>query len=153
MKHQTHYAKSDGFNIAYQVVGHGEIDVVFVMGWVSHLDLFWTEPHFADFLNVIASFSRLIVFDKRGTGLSVRPVSVPTLEERMDDVRAEMDAVHSERAALIGLSEGGAMCLLFAGTYPERVSALVIDSGYARSMLAPDYEWGRTREQQDRYLT
>ncbi|MCC6945862.1 MAG: alpha/beta fold hydrolase, partial [Thermomicrobiales bacterium] len=146
------YAKSDGLSIAYQVIGHGSIDVVFVMGWVSHIELFWSEPHFADFLSGIASFSRLIVFDKRGTGLSDRPVSLPTMEERMDDVRAVMDAVNSERAALIGVSEGGAMCLLFAATYPKRVSALIIDGGYARSMWAPDYEWGRTIEQRERYF-
>ena len=147
MKPETHYAKSDGLNIAYQVIGSGEIDVVFVMGWVSHIGLFWTEPHFAEFLNRIASFSRLIVFDKRGTGMSDRPVSLPTLEERMDDVRAVMDAAGSRQASLFGISEGGPMCLLFAATYPERVTSVVVDGAYARATWAPDYTFAKTNAQ------
>jgi hypothetical protein len=104
----THYARSGDVNIAYQVLGKGPLDLVFVMGWVSHLEYFWTEPSFARFLQCLASFARLIVFDKRGTGLSDRvPVhSMPTLEQRMDDVRAVMDAVGSTRAALCGVSDG-----------------------------------------------
>ncbi len=98
----THYAQSGDVNIAYQVVGDGPIDLVFVMGWVSHLDYFWREPSFARFLHRLASFSRLILFDKRGTGLSDRVVELPTLEERMDDVRAVLDAVGSHQAALLG---------------------------------------------------
>lgn len=151
MHHETRYAKSDGLNIAYKVVGHGELDLVFVMGWVSNIDMFWTEPHFARFLDRLASFSRLIVFDKRGTGLSDRPVALPTLEERMDDVRAVMDAARSEKAVLFGISEGGPMCALFAATYPERTHALVIDGGYARRLVDRDYPWGRSEAQWKRF--
>ncbi|MCX6597729.1 MAG: alpha/beta fold hydrolase, partial [Acidobacteria bacterium] len=129
----THYARSGDVNIAYQVLGDGPIDLVFVMGWVSHLEYFWREPHFARFLHHLASFARLIVFDKRGTGLSDRvPVSaLPTLEERMDDVRAVMEAVGSESAVIMGVSEGGPLSALFAATYPERTRALVMIGSYA----------------------
>ena len=116
----TRYARSGDVSIAYQVLGDGPIDLVFVMGWVSHLDYFWREPSFARFLTRLASFSRLILFDKRGTGLSDRVTDLPTLEQRMDDVRAVMEAVGSERAALLGVSEGGPLCSLFATTYPDR---------------------------------
>jgi DNA-binding winged helix-turn-helix (wHTH) protein len=128
---ETRYATSGDVNIAYQVVGKGSLDVVFVMGWVSHLEYFWEEPSFARFLTRLASFSRLILFDKRGTGLSDRVpnTELPTLEQRMDDVRTVMEAVKSERAALIGVSEGGPMCSLFAATYPERTIALVMIPG------------------------
>ena len=146
----TRYAKSGDINIAYQVVGDGPLDLVFVMGWVSHLDWFWEEPRFARFLGRLASFSRLLLFDKRGTGLSDRAVGLPTLEERMDDVRAVMDAVGSERAALLGVSEGGPMCALFAATYPERTAALIILGGYARRLQAPDYPCGDTPDERDR---
>ena len=151
MKPETQYAKSDGLNIAYQVIGSGEIDVVFVMGWVSHIGLFWTEPHFADFLNRTASFSRLIIFDKRGTGMSDRPVSLPTLEERMDDVRAVMDAAGSKQASLFGISEGGPMCLHFAATHPERVTSVVVDGAYARATWAPDFTFAKTNAQRERF--
>src|SRR5262245_36689357 len=115
---ETMYARSGDVNIAYQVIGDAPLDLVFVMGWVSHLEYFWREPSFARFLSRLASFSRLILLDKRGTGLSDRvPINqLPTLEQRMDDVRAVMDAVGSERAALCGVSEGGPMCSLFAAT-------------------------------------
>jgi pimeloyl-ACP methyl ester carboxylesterase/DNA-binding CsgD family transcriptional regulator len=146
----TRYAKSGDINIAYQVVGDGPLDLVFVMGWVSHLDWFWEEPRFARFLGRLASFSRLILFDKRGTGLSDRAVGLPTLEERMDDVRAVMDAVGSERAALLGISEGGPMCALFAATYPERTAGLIILGGYARRLRAPDYPYGDTPDERYR---
>lgn len=152
MRRETKYARSDGLSIAYQVVGHGDLDLVFVMGWVSNIDYYWMEPHFARFLERLASFSRLILFDKRGTGLSDRPGVLPTLEERMDDVRAVMDAAGSERAVLFGISEGGPMCALFAATYPERTATLVIDGGYARALWAPDYPWWQTVEQRNRYL-
>jgi class 3 adenylate cyclase len=124
------------------------------MGWVSHLDYFWEEPSFARFLRRLASFSRLIAFDKRGTGLSDR-VSIkelPTLEERMDDVRAVMDAAGSQRAALMGISEGAPLCALFAATYPERTSALVIIGGYARRIWDNDYPWGIKPEQRRAFL-
>ena len=115
---RTQYAKSGGVHIAYQVTGSGPIDLVIVPGFVSHLEHEWEHPWAARYLERLGSFSRLIRFDKRGTGLSDRVGGIPSLEERMDDVRAVMDAARSERAALFGLSEGGPMSLLFAATYP-----------------------------------
>jgi len=151
---KTQYAKSGETNIAYQVIGNGPIDLVFVMGWVSHLDYFWTEPSFARFLRRLASFSRLILFDKRGSGLSDRvPVNaLPTLEQRMDDVRAVMDAVGSKRAALCGVSEGGVMSALFSAAYPERTSALVMIGSYARRLRTAGYPWGPTEAQREVFL-
>lgn len=151
---ETRYAQSGEVNIAYQVLGDGPIDLVFVMGWVSHLDYFWEEPSFAYFLNRLASFARLIVFDKRGTGLSDRvPLNqLPTLEQRMDDVRAVMDAVGSERAVLCGVSEGGPMCSLFAATYPEKTTALVMIGTYARRLRDKDYPWGPTAEERELFF-
>jgi pimeloyl-ACP methyl ester carboxylesterase/DNA-binding winged helix-turn-helix (wHTH) protein len=143
---ETRYARSGDVNIAYQVVGDGPLDLVFVMGWVSHLEYFWKEPSFARFLTRLASFSRLILFDKRGTGLSDRVTVLPTLEQRMDDVRAVMDAVGSERAALLGVSEGGSMCSLFAATYPEKTAALVMIGTYAKRIWEADYPWAPTTE-------
>lgn len=153
-KPETHYVLSGEANIAYQVVGDGDLDIVFVMGWVSHLEYFWEEPHFAAFLNRLASFSRLILFDKRGTGLSDRvPIKeLPTLEQRMEDVHAVMDAVGSERAALIGVSEGGPMCSLFAATYPERTTALVMIGTYAKRIWEPDYPWAPTAAQRQSFF-
>jgi serine/threonine protein kinase/pimeloyl-ACP methyl ester carboxylesterase len=151
---ETHYARSRDVNIAYQVLGDGPIDLVFVMGWITHLEYYWREPSFARFLRRLASFSRLILFDKRGTGLSDRvPVSeLPTLEQRMDDVRAVMEAVGSQRAALCGVSEGGPMCTLFAATYPERTTALVMIGTYAKRTWAPDYPWAPTAEARQRFF-
>src|ERR1700752_30567 len=117
MQPDPRYADSGGVNIAYQVLGDGPRDLVFVMGWVSNIEGFWEEPTLSRFLTRLASFSRLILFDKRGTGLSDRVTGVPSLEVRMDDVRAVLDAVGSRRAALFGYSEGGAMSALFAATY------------------------------------
>ncbi|HEV2766073.1 MAG TPA: alpha/beta fold hydrolase [Pyrinomonadaceae bacterium] len=151
---ETRYARSGDVNIAYQVVGDGPLDLVFVMGWVSHLEYFWKEPRFARFLLRLASFSRLILFDKRGTGLSDRvPLNeLPTLEQRMDDVRAVLEAVGSERAALIGVSEGGPMSALFAATYPEKTLALVMIGTYARRMRDADYPWGPTPDEREHFL-
>src|SRR3954468_7465873 len=149
---RTRYARSGSVNIAYQVIGDGPIDLVFVMGWVSHLEMFWTEPSFARFLRRLASFSRLILFDKRGTGLSDRVAELPTLEQRMDDVRAVLDAVGSRQAALLGVSEGGPLCSLYATTYPERTLALVMIGTYAKRQWAPDYPWAPTAEQRDAFL-
>jgi pimeloyl-ACP methyl ester carboxylesterase/class 3 adenylate cyclase len=149
---QTRYAQSGDVSIAYQVVGDGPIDLVFVMGWVSHLDYFWAEPSFARFLRRLASFSRLILFDKRGTGLSDRVGELPTLEQRMDDVRAVLDAVGSRQAALLGVSEGGPLCALYATTYPHRTRALVMVGTYAKRRWAPDYPWAPTEEQGERFL-
>jgi pimeloyl-ACP methyl ester carboxylesterase len=151
---ETHYARSGDVNIAYQVLGEGPIDLVFVMGWVSHLEYFWAEPHFARFLRRLASFSRLILFDKRGTGLSDRvPLNaLPTLEQRMEDVHAVMDAAGCDRAALCGVSEGGPMSALFSATYPERTLALTMIGTYARRLRDVDYPWGPTAEQRNAYL-
>ncbi len=151
---ETRYAKSGGVNIAYQVVGSGSVDLVYVMGWVSHLDYFWEEPSCARFLTRLASFSRLILFDKRGTGLSdrVSDAELPTLEQRMDDVRAVMDAVGSQRAALVGVSEGGPMSALFAATYPQRTSALVMYGSYAKRIWSEDYPWAPTPQERQKFF-
>jgi len=145
MTPETRYAKTaDGVHIAYQAAGDGPVDMVFVMGWVTNIEAMWDDPGFARFLDRLATFSRLILFDKRGVGLSDRVPEdrLPDLETRMDDVRAVMDAVGSQRAALVGISEGGPMALLFAATYPERVVALVLWSTFARIAVAPDYPDG-----------
>ncbi len=144
---ETRYAKSGDVNIAYQVTGKGPFDLVFVPGYVSHIEIEGSLPSFAPMLERLASFSRLIRFDKRGTGMSDRVGGAPTLETRMDDVRAVMDAVGSRRAAFYGLSEGAALSILFAATYPDRTAALVVRSAYPRRMWAPDYPWGRTEEE------
>ena len=128
---ETRYAKSGDVSIAYQVLGKGNLDLVYVPGFVSNLDRYWENPIWVDFFSRITGFSRLILFDKRGTGLSDRVSGVPDLEVRMDDVRAVMDAVGSERAALFGQSEGGAMSMLFAATYPERTRSLILFGTYA----------------------
>jgi class 3 adenylate cyclase/dienelactone hydrolase len=138
---ETKYARSGEAHIAYQVLGDGPIDLVWVPGFVSHVEYEWEHPRPARFFQRLASFSRLIRFDKRGTGLSDR-LAIPTLEERMDDVRAVLDAAGSSRAALVGVSEGGPMSLLYAATYPERTSALVLYGSYARRAWAPDHPFG-----------
>ena len=129
-----------------EVLGDGPRDLVFVMGWVSNIEVFWEEPTLARFLTRLASFSRLILFDKRGTGLSDRVTDMPSLEVRMDDVRAVMDAVASERAALFGVSEGGPMCALFSATYPSRVSALIMQGGFPRRIRTPDFLGDRLKK-------
>jgi pimeloyl-ACP methyl ester carboxylesterase len=142
VKLETRYARSGDVNIAYQVVGEGPRDLVLVPGWLSNIEVFWEEPAVARFLQRLGSFARLLLFDKRGTGLSDRVADMPNLETRMDDVRAVMDAVGSPRAALFGYSDGGPMCALFAATYPERTTALIMMGSYARRLWAPDYPWG-----------
>jgi pimeloyl-ACP methyl ester carboxylesterase len=144
---RTRYAKSGDVSIAYQVIGDGPLDLVYVPGWISNVEMTWEEPSVARFFERLAAFSRLILFDKRGTGLSDRDVGYPTLDDRMDDVRAVMDAVGSERAALLGMSEGGNMSMLFAATYPERTTALVLFGCFARRVWAPDYPWAPTPEE------
>jgi Predicted hydrolases or acyltransferases (alpha/beta hydrolase superfamily) len=150
---ETRYVQNGDVNIAYQVLGDGPIDIVFVMGWISHLEYFWKHHLFASFLERLASFSRLILFDKRGTGLSDRVPNdkLPTLEQRMEDVHAVMDAVGSERAVLVGVSEGGPMCSLFAATYPERTSALVMIGTYAKRIKDDDYPWAPSAEQREAF--
>ena len=139
---QTQYARAGSVHIAYQVFGEGPVDLVLVPGWVSNVDVFWDEPIVARFLQGLAAFCRVILFDKRGTGLSDRVTDTPLLEDRMDDVRAVMDAVGSRQAVLAGYSEGGPMCLLFASTWPERTRALVTIGSYARRRSADDYPFG-----------
>jgi len=153
---ETKYAKSGDVHIAYQVIGDGPVDLVFVPGWITHVELSWDEPLEAAFRRRLAGFSRLILFDKRGTGLSDRvPVEqLPILEERMDDVRAVMDAVGSERAALMGVSEGGAMSALFAASYPERTAALILYGSFAQAgaaLLSEDELAARLRELQENW--
>lgn len=147
----TRYAKSGDVNIAYQVIGEGPIDLVFVSGWVSHLEYMWEEPSVARFFNRLASFARVILFDKRGTGLSDQTTDLPTLEQRMDDVRAVMEAAQSERAAVFGMSEGGNMCLLFAATYPERTIALITFGVFAKRVWDPEYPWAPTPEERQKF--
>jgi pimeloyl-ACP methyl ester carboxylesterase len=150
---ETRYALSGDVHIAYQVTGDGPFDLVFVPGFVTHMELQWRLPGFGDFLNELGSVARLIRFDKRGTGMSDPVSGAPSLETRMDDVRAVMDAAGSQRAAFYGLSEGAAMSILFAATYPERVAALVVRSCSPRTMWAPDYPWGRSEEAYQHQMT
>jgi pimeloyl-ACP methyl ester carboxylesterase len=149
---ETRYARSGEAHIAYQVVGDANLDLVLLPGAFSHVEHQWEEPSFARFLHRLASFSRLIVLDVRGTGLSDRASELPTLEEQIDDVLAVLDAVGSERAALFGLSQGGGLASLFAATHPGRTSALVLFGAYARSMWAEDFSWGRTPEEYDELM-
>lgn len=143
---EIRYARSGEVNIAYQVTGNGPFDLVLVSGFVSHLELDWKEPRHARFLERLGSFARLIRFDKRGTGLSDRPSALGGIETRMDDVRAVMDAVGSERAAIYAFWEGGPMAAVFAATYPERTSALVLFGTFARRTPSEDYPWHWPRD-------
>lgn len=148
MPPQTRYARSGDLHIAYQVVGDAPLDLIFIPGWVSNVEECWEQPGLAAFLERLASFSRLILFDKRGTGLSDRVANdrLPTLEERMDDLRAVLDAAGSEHAALFGHSEGGSMSLLFAATYPQRTTALITFGVFARRRRSADYPWAPSDE-------
>jgi len=149
---ETRYVKSGELYIAYQVFGAGSVDLFYVPGFVSHLEHQWEDAAWAHMLRRLGSFSRVITFDKPGTGLSDRLADFPTLEQRIDDVRAVMDAVGSERAAFFGISEGGPMSILFAATHPQRTSALILYGTYARRMWAPDHPWGRTEAEMDAIL-
>ncbi|HEX6664541.1 MAG TPA: adenylate/guanylate cyclase domain-containing protein [Gaiellaceae bacterium] len=152
MEAETRYALSGDVHIAYQVTGDGPFDLVFVPGFVTHMELQWKLPGFGDFLTNLGSVARLIRFDKRGTGMSDPVSGAPSLETRMDDVRAVMDAASSRRAAFYGLSEGAAMSILFAATYPERVAALVVRSCSPRTLWAPDFPWGRSADAYEREM-
>ncbi len=151
---ETHYARSEDLHIAYQVVGDGPRDLVLVPPFVSHLELYWEEPLVERFLRRLASFSRLILFDKRGTGLSDRVPStdLPTLEQRMDDVRAVMDRAGSERAAVMGFSEGGPMSAMFAATHPQRTTALVLYGTFASTIRSADYPWAMDAEAREEII-
>jgi pimeloyl-ACP methyl ester carboxylesterase len=142
MQPETKYARSGDVSVAYQVVGDRGPNLVVVPGWISHVEYMWEEASFGPFLRRLASFARLILLDRRGMGLSDRVSDLPSIEERMDDVRAVMDAAGAERAALFGISEGGPMCITFAATYPTRTSALVLYGTLARLTVAPDYPIG-----------
>ena len=151
---ETRYAKSCDLSIAYQVVGKGPLDLIYVPGWISNVELMWEEPAHAHVLERLARFSRLILFDKRGTGLS-DPVPLdrlPTLEERMDDVRAVLDAVDCRQAAVFGFSEGGLMSVLFAATYPERTTALALYGVFAKRIKSEDYPWAPAPEDRKREI-
>jgi pimeloyl-ACP methyl ester carboxylesterase len=152
MRPETRYAKSGTVNIAYQVIGDGPLDLVLFPGFVSHVEVAWEEPRLAHFLNCLAAFSRLVVFDKRGTGMSDPASNAPTMEERMDDIRAVMDAVGSQRVAVLGISEGGTLSLLFSHRYPERVSSLILYGSWARRIPGPGYPWGADPESLERHL-
>jgi len=149
---KTKYARSGDVRIAYQVTGNGPFDVVWAPGTMSHLDLDWEIPQRALFFERFSEFCRLIRFDKRGTGLSDRPVQMATLEERTDDIRAVMDDVDIERANIFGVSEGGSMACLFAATYPQRVNSLLVWGAQARWIASPDHPWGQTQEQHDQMI-
>jgi pimeloyl-ACP methyl ester carboxylesterase len=142
---ETRYAQGPEGNIAYQVVGDGQMDLVIVPGWLSHVDLVWADPGWVTFIGELASFARVILYDKRGTGLSDPVDGVPTLESRADDLRAVMDETGSQRAALFGYSAGGPISILFAATYPERVQALVLFGSYADGSCVDDGSPGRSK--------
>jgi pimeloyl-ACP methyl ester carboxylesterase len=148
---EIRYAKSGGVNVAYRVSGSGPIDLVFVGGWVTHLEMWEEDPAIARFMGSIARYARIVEFDKRGTGLSDRVPEdrLPTMEDRMDDIRAVMDAAGLERASIFGFSEGGALAMLFAATYPERTTSLAVWGSYASMVKRPDYQWGMTQQDLD----
>jgi class 3 adenylate cyclase/esterase/lipase len=132
MPPRTRYAKSGDVHVAYQVFGSGPVDLIYVPGFVSHLENIWDQPDLARWLLRLGRFARVIMFDKRGTGLSDRVGELPSFDQRMDDLRAVMDAAGIERAAMLGLSEGGPLAMLFAATYPDRCRALVLYGTFAR---------------------
>jgi pimeloyl-ACP methyl ester carboxylesterase/DNA-binding CsgD family transcriptional regulator len=142
MQRATRYAKSGRVSIAYQVVGDGPTDLILVPGFVSHVEVAWEEPRLAHFMSRLAAFSRLIVFDKRGTGMSDPVERAPSMGQRMDDIRAVMDAAGSPRSTLFGISEGGTLAVLFARAYSERAKALILYGSWARRLSGPDYPYG-----------
>ena len=152
MQHATQYARSGRVSIAYQVVGAGPIDLILVPGFVSHVELAWEEPRLAHFLSRLASFSRLVLFDKRGTGMSDPVESPPSMGQRMDDIRAVMDAVGIRRSTLFGISEGGTLAVLFAHDHPERAGALIMYGSWARRVAGPDYPYGPSARQLDEVI-
>jgi class 3 adenylate cyclase len=148
----TRYARSGDLHIAYQVVGDGPIDLIYVPSWISQAEAYWEEPIVARYFGRLASFSRLIMFDRRGSGMSDPVPTAPTLEEQIDDVVAVMDAAGSERAAVFALLEGGAMASLFAATHPDRTTALVLYEAQPRMSWAPDYDWAMRSEDREEYV-
>lgn len=142
LRPETRYARSGGARIAYQVIGDGPIDLLLVPWFVSHVEAGWEEPNLAWFLSRLASFARLIIFDTRGTGLSDPVTRIPAIEQRIDEVRAVLDAVGSETATIFGASEGGTLSVLFAQAHPERARALILYGSWARRVACPGYPWG-----------
>src|SRR5215471_863991 len=142
MQPETKFTQSGDVSVAYQVMGDGPLDLLIVPGFISHLEAAWENPAYVRFIERLASFSRLIQFDKRGTGLSDSVTGIPTLDERSDDVRAVLDAVGSKRTALLGVSEGGPMSVVFSATHPQRTAALIVYGITAKGSWAPDYPWG-----------
>jgi class 3 adenylate cyclase len=149
MAPRTRYARSGDASIAYQVAGEGDVDLIFLPGWISQVEHVWESPALRRFLEQLSSFSRLILFDRRGTGLSERVLEPPTLETETDDAVAVLDAAGSERAAILTYGFGGPPGALLAARYPERVRALIMYASIARSTWAPDYDWALRREQRD----
>jgi len=149
MKPQTKYTKSGNFNIAYQVIGNGPVDIIYIPGWVSNIDMMWAEPRLAAFLTRLTFFSRLIIFDKRGTGLSDRSDDYSTMEERMDDINAVMDATNSKKAFLFSHSEGGSVSMLFSLHYPERTLGVIGFGIFAKRRYSKDYPWAPTDKERE----
>jgi pimeloyl-ACP methyl ester carboxylesterase len=149
---RTRYARSGEFSVAYQVVGEGPFDLVWIPSFAHHVELSWENPPIAAFLRRLSSICRLLLFDKRGTGMSDRVVGVPALETRMDDIRAVMDAAGSDRAVLAGLGDAGPLSVLFAATYPERTSALVLVNSTPRFTRAADFPWLQTRGEMEQRI-
>jgi pimeloyl-ACP methyl ester carboxylesterase len=144
---ETRYARSGELNLAYQVMGNGPIDLMFVPGMIAHLEFLHDLPGYTNFLRRLAAFARVVTFDKSGQGLSDRYLGMPSFEQRVDDIRAIMDAVGSRRAVLLGCSEGGPISIMFAATYPKRVSHLVLFGTFARFASAPDYPFRLSKEE------
>ncbi|MES1158787.1 MAG: adenylate/guanylate cyclase domain-containing protein [Terricaulis silvestris] len=148
----THYAKSGTVNVAYQVFGDGPTTIVYVPGWLSHVDIMWEDPNWREFMERVSAFARVLLFDKRGTGCSDRDVGYPTLDDRMDDIRAVMDDAGIQRAAVFGSSEGGNMAMTFAAVHPERVTHLILFGCFAKRERSEDYPWAPTREERLRWI-
>jgi pimeloyl-ACP methyl ester carboxylesterase len=152
VEREVRYANNAGVHIAYTIVGEGPVDLVHTAGIWSNLDVMWEEPRWARYLDRLASFSRLIVFDMRGVGLSDRGPGPPFLEKQMDDLRAVMDAAGSESAALLGGARGGAMTMLFAATYPERTKALILYAALAKTVRSADHPYGKSAPEQQAFF-
>src|SRR5919201_878011 len=143
------YAKAGDYHIAYTVSGDRSLDLVWVPTWIHQVEHVWNEPSLVACYSRMGEFARLITFDRRGSGLSDPMIGAPTLEEQMDDILAVMDAVGSERAAMLGMLEGGPLAATFAATHPERVGALVLYSSWARMVYAPGYDWAQQPEERE----
>lgn len=149
---ETKYAKIGSIHVAYQLFGNGPIQLVVAPGWTSHIEYAWEDPSYARLLERLGTFARVVWFDKRGTGLSDKVANLPTLEERMDDITAVMDAVGFEKAALFGVSESGSMCALFAASHPSRTSALILYGAYPKRIWSEDYPWAPTLEEREKWI-